>query len=416
MRRILYVWNYREWGGAQIYFLSLMKAAREVANPFEVKAIIPEDSDERVLKYLADLNVPVEFVQAAPPAVGTAKGFVGKLLHRIRVYRSENRLVTRILKELAEGRDDQPQASGVPVVHIDLGFWQSYRALARLLRRANVFVTQHTALVDPGGIRGLSWRMKGKRVSGFPNFVVLASNNDAKNSLRPFLTQKKFDSIRVTYTGIDPDEIADVDDAGSHAEHRRSGHSLSAGMPLVITVGQFIERKGCWVVLDALRKLRDAGENIQFLWLGTSALDSGTVEIINGYHLGDRFRFLSGEEIGPSRNDLLGLLGTADTFVLASFREGLPIALVEAMALGVPCIASRVGAIPEAIDHNVSGLVVTPGDADDLAEAIRTLVHDPEMRKMFGTAARAIAFEKFNQKTTAEETVRIYDKVWKTSG
>src|SRR5436190_18159494 len=125
MRRILYVWNYREWGGAQIYFLSLMKAAREVANPFEVKAIIPEDSDERVLKYLADLNVPVEFVQAAPPAVGTAKGFVGKLLHRIRVYRSENRLVTRILKELAEGRDDQPQASGVPVVHIDLGFWQS---------------------------------------------------------------------------------------------------------------------------------------------------------------------------------------------------------------------------------------------------------------------------------------------------
>ena len=415
MRRILYVWNYREWGGAQIYFLSLMKAAREVADPFQVQVMVPEDSDARVLKYLADLDVPARFVGAAPPAVGTAKSFVGKLRHRIRVYRSENRLVTRILKELEDQK--AAESSGLPIVHIDLGFWQSYRALSRLLRCANVFVTQHTALVDPGGIRGLFWRLKGKRISRSPNFVVLASNNDAKNSLRPFLRAEKFNAIRVTYTGIDPDEIASVTPVVESNTHDRS-LTVAGGFdrrPVVMTVGQFIERKGCWVVLDALQNLRDAGENVQFLWLGTSALDTETVERINGYHLGDRFRFLSAEEIGPSRHDLLGLLGTANTFVLASFREGLPIALVEAMALGLPCIASGVGAIPEAIDHNASGLLVTPGDADDLAEAISTLVNDPETRKMFGTAGRAVAFEKFNQKTTAEETVRIYDKVWKTS-
>jgi glycosyltransferase involved in cell wall biosynthesis len=283
------------------------------------------------------------------------------------------------------------------IVHIDLGFWQSFRALSRLCRRSNVFVTQHTALTDPGGLRGALWRLKGKRISRLRNFVILASNNDAKRSLRRFLTQEKFDSIRVTYTGIDPQEITGIDRTVTAAD-----------APLVMSVGQFVERKGCWVVLESLRKLIDKGEKVRFLWLGTSSLDNETAERISGYGLGDAFRFLSAQERGPTRRDTLGLLATADIFVLASFREGLPIALVEAMALGLPCIASRVGAIPEAIDHDASGLLVDPNDPDALADAIRALINDEDSRRMFGTAARAIAFEKFNQRTTAEETLAIY--------
>ena len=405
MPRILYVWNYREWGGAQIYYLSLMRALRSeqsaVSGRAEVSVVVPEDSDARVLEYLQELGVPVEFVDAAPPFVAVEKGVFGKLRHRARVFGSEHRLVSKILRLLDEeasgGRDDRVPA----LIHIDLGFWQSYRALARLCKRANVFVTQHTALADPGGIRGALWRIKGKRMSRLPNFVILASNTDAKYSLRPFLTEEKFDSIRVTYTGIDPDEIDTVSRSVRHADR----------VPLVMSVGQFNERKGCWTVLDSLRKLREAGEKVRFVWLGTSRLGSETVERINGYHLDDMFQFLSAEEIGPTRQDLLGRLATADIFVLASFREGLPIALVEAMALGLPCIASRVGAIPEAIDHDVSGLLIEPGDADSLATAIRNLIHDEQSRKMFGTAAHAIAFEKFNQRATAEETVALYKSV-----
>jgi glycosyltransferase involved in cell wall biosynthesis len=398
MRRIFYVWNYREWGGAQIYYLSLMKAARD-RGQCEVAAIVPEDSDARVLDYLAELGVAVEFCGAAPPALGPERGILKKLKHRLNVFRSEDRLVTRILQKLE-------REHGHAVVHIDLGFWQSYRALSRLCRRANVFVTQHTALADPGGLRGAIWRLKGKRISRLPNFVILASNSDAKRSLRRFLSAEKFDSIRVTYTGIDPEEIATV--VGDNP--LQAGRLRSSQEPLVMTVGQFIQRKGCWIVLGALQQLRKAGEDVRFVWLGTSALDEDTQERINEYGLGDAFRFLSAEEIGPSRGDLLGLLSTADIFVLASLREGLPIALVEAMALGLPCIASNVGAIPEAIDHDASGLLVEPGDADGLVAAIRALIHDPETREMFGKAARAIAFEKFDQQKTAEETVALYDE------
>src|SRR5438876_1085526 len=84
MRRILYVWNYREWGGAQIYFLSLMRALRSsqqsaVGSQPEIAVIVPEDSDARVLKYLGDLGVPVEFCAAAPQAIGPDRGAFRKL-------------------------------------------------------------------------------------------------------------------------------------------------------------------------------------------------------------------------------------------------------------------------------------------------------------------------------------------------
>ena len=402
-RRIIYAWNYREWGGAQIYFLSLVRALQQgptAGDPVDVSVVVPEGRDARILDLLAELGVQIESVGEPPPFFGPERGLIRKLTHRTKVFWSENRLITKILKAV-EDADEQP-GSETTIVHIDLGFWQSYRALTRLCRRAHVVVTQHTALADPHGLRSAIWRSKGRRLSRLPNFVVLASNNDAKRSLLPFLSAEKFDSICVTYTGIDPEEIRAV-----QADRIRSDQTR------VMTVGQFNERKGCWTVLDALQRLRDAGERVRFVWLGASPLDAATHSRIESYGLGDSFRFLSAEEIGP-RQQLLSTLATADIFVLASTNEGLPIALAEAMALGLPCIASRVGAIPEAIDHDVSGLLIEPGDADALANALRTLIHDEESRTMFGTAARAIAFEKFDQKKTAEETVEIYNKLWKT--
>lgn len=389
MPKVVYVWNYRTWGGAQIYFLSLMRELMKAAG-HDVAAIVPEDSDRRVLEYLSELGVPVQFVETAPPAVGTSRNAIGKLVHRIRVHRAENRLITRVLAYLRDGAEPA-------VVHIDLGFWQSYRALSRLSRRATVFATQHTALADPGGVRGAMWRAKGKWLSRRQNFVVLASNLDAKRSLRRFLTGERYASVPVTYTGIDPDEIAAVERPSARND-----------VPTVMTVGQFIERKGCWTVLECLRQLRDDGENLRFLWLGTSGLDAETHEKIKGYGLGDTFRFLSAEEIGPTRADLLGLLATADIFVLASFIEGLPISLVEAMALGLPCVASNVGAIPEAIEDGASGILVPAGDVAKLTDAIRTLAADAGLRERLGAAARSVAHERFDQRRTAERTVEIY--------
>src|SRR5437762_7864321 len=125
MRKIIYVWNYREWGGAQIYYLSLIKAAKQA---YSISALIPSDSDIKILQYLDAVGVPVEFTPPARPSV-SPPGLFRKLFHRIIVFRSENRLADRIL-----ARDDLANT----IVHIDLGFWLSFVALFRLCRKTNV--------------------------------------------------------------------------------------------------------------------------------------------------------------------------------------------------------------------------------------------------------------------------------------
>ena len=401
MRQILYVWNYREWGGAQIYFLSLM---REAKNSSHVTALLPSDSEPKILQYLESLEVPIEFLSPAPKLNNTI-GLVGKISGRITVLRSENRLIREILSR--ENLHDT-------IVHIDLGFWQSALTLFRLCCRTDVFVTVHTGLPLYTGWRALRWKIKGKILSRLSSFHILASNQEAKDSLKPYLTSDKWEGIEVTYSGIDPTEITKVVANPSEKNKIINRYSLPLETPILMTVGQFVGGKGCYVVLQSLKLLREAGYNVMFAWLSTTKPTPEILDKIERYDLRESFRLLAPEEIGETRHELLTLLGTADTFVLASFQEGLPIALIEAMALGLPCIATNVNAIPEAVESGQNGILVTPNDPIQLRDAIIGLLNSPEQKTIFGAAAKKTAFEQFNAKLTAERTMKLYDDVWKT--
>lgn len=98
--------------------------------------------------------------------------------------------------------------------------------------------------------------------------------------------------------------------------------------------------------------------------------------------LGDRFRFLG------FRGDATQILGASDVFCLSSHQEGLPLAFMEAGALGVPTVSTRVGGIPDHLDEGVSGLLVPPRDVDALAGALEQVVADRGLRHEMGTAAQ----------------------------
>ena len=403
MRQIIYAWNYREWGGAQIYFMSLMKEAKK---SYTVIALIPADSEPKIRQYLESLEIPIEYLPPESPSE-IRDGLIGKFTQRIAILRSENRLVDNILT--------QPDLTDT-IVHIDLGFWQSFVTLVRLCMKTNVFMTVHTGLVQYTGWRKWRWKIKGKIISRFSSFHLLASNQEAKDSLKPYIGSEKFDHVEVTYSGIDPVEIKEVTKILPAKPETLKRFGLPDNMPILMTVGQFIERKGCWVLLDSLKQLKDDGREFTFVWLSTTLPNVETLKKIDDYGLGSSFRILDSEALGQTREDMLSLVSTADIFALASLQEGLPIALVEAMALGLPCIATNVNAIPEAIIDGQTGMLIQPNDPIQLRKAILSLLDNQQQRKRISSAAKVTSFEKFNAQTTAERTLKLYDAVWQTNG
>jgi glycosyltransferase involved in cell wall biosynthesis len=122
-----------------------------------------------------------------------------------------------------------------------------------------------------------------------------------------------------------------------------------------------------------------------------------------------RSRGLEGEiTLMGGVGDVRGLLWALDIFVLPSLMEGLGVALLEAMACALPAIASRTGGIADVIEDGVSGVMVAPGDSDQLRAALRRLAAARELRVALGAVARARAIEHFSMAAMAHRTLELY--------
>ncbi|HEX3681986.1 MAG TPA: glycosyltransferase family 4 protein [Bryobacteraceae bacterium] len=100
----------------------------------------------------------------------------------------------------------------------------------------------------------------------------------------------------------------------------------------------------------------------------------------------------------------------ADIFALASFTEGLPIALMEAMAMQIPCVASCITGIPELIRDGVTGLLFSPGNIDDLTRALRILIGDTALRQRIGEAARLHVIQHYNLHVNVARLAEVFGR------
>ena len=101
-------------------------------------------------------------------------------------------------------------------------------------------------------------------------------------------------------------------------------------------------------------------------------------------------------------------LNAFDAFLLPSKKEGLPYAVLEAGGAGLPVVASRVGGVPEIIDHEKNGLLIDPNDASSITNALHTLAHSPEYRDRLGTALKEKVTEEFSLERMIKETKKLY--------
>lgn len=398
--QVIYAWNYLSWGGAQIYFLGLIKEARK---HFQVRVLLPEGTDEQLQKFLRDEDIEYDFFGPAY-VLPTGPGLISNL----RMHKSKIQSEIALLKALRNNYELERS-----IVHVELAPWQSLLALAWLCMRTRVFVTMHNSLPKVNVIRRALWKVKLKVISQFRDFHLFASNVDAKLFFKGLYTGDLFERILVTYTNVNPDEIADASGAEINAGAIRSRHRLRKDTFLVLAVGQFIDRKGRWTFLEAAKKLVSSGEDLDFGWVSNSPLSQSDAARIEAFRLEDRFVLIDSDEVGPDHADLFKLVRTADVFVLPSFVEGLPISLLEAMALGVPCISTNINAIPEAVIHGKTGCLIEAGDAGALAETLLGLKRDPELRARLAQAGSAYVLKKFNEKEVAKIALARYLEVAK---
>lgn len=394
---IYFVWNYLQWGGVQIYFLGLM---RSVAHKYRVKAILPEHSDEKLLNYLKDNNVEYEF-------------YVGKMdtAKPGTLFWSFSRRWKDFLNNVLLAKHLSGCNLKNSIIQIDVAPWVGLTVLLYLVLKTDVFVTFHTALPEISFVKKVLWKIKFAVLTRFHRFHIAASNLDVKESLKLYVSETRYHQIEIIYSSINRVEI---DGALKHLKPREEialRYNFPADKKWVCSVAQFIERKGCWIFLEAAAELREKRADLFFLWLGTAPLSDETKAAIEKYDLQDSFRFLSAKEIGNNRNDLLTLLAAADLFVLPSFQEGLPVALIEAMALGKTCLASRVNAIPEAVKHLETGILVDAGDSKKLAEAIDQIINNPDLSAKIGAKAREHVLENFEEQVTGAKMLRLYDNI-----
>jgi glycosyltransferase involved in cell wall biosynthesis len=400
-RKLIFLWTYLEWGGAQVYFMAIMK---EVQPHWDVITILPRNSSPEIIRYLGQIGVKYEYLDFCLDTAGahTIWGKIQRQWSRIRSEVESYRFLTRY--DLSES-----------ILHLETAPWQSWILLILLsLKKANVFVTFHNAPGTSARWRRLIWKARMQIVSRLPRFHIFTSNYDTKNKIRHLVKPSFWDDIAVTYTCVDPRQIDKVITKANDRTALRKQFGFKKDDFLVLCVGQFIDRKGRWVYLESAKLMKS--DRAIFVWLGPKALGEEETHRIQEYELGSNFRFMLSSDIGPTREKILEFFLIADVFALPSFVEGLPIALLEAMALGLPCISTNVYAIPEAIKHGETGLLVDSGDAVALAREIKRLRNDPSLRQKLSKDGQEYVLSHFDERVASQIAISKYTECFDDVG
>jgi colanic acid/amylovoran biosynthesis glycosyltransferase len=196
-------------------------------------------------------------------------------------------------------------------------------------------------------------------------------------------------------------------------------HVVRCGLPLrnlpehiprsakrLIAVGRLSPEKGHAGLLEAFATVRRDHPDLSLLLVGDGPEAARLHGLAEKLGISGRVRF-SGRLSEP---DTLREIAAADILVLPSFMEGLPIVLLEAMALGTAVIASRVAGIPELVEDGKSGLLFTPSDWDELARSIQRLVRDPDLANELAKNARAKVSSEFDVRRSAALLREFFSK------
>jgi colanic acid/amylovoran biosynthesis glycosyltransferase len=223
-------------------------------------------------------------------------------------------------------------------------------------------------------------------------FVVCISDY-MRSQVMNFVDHAEWPKLHLIHCGIDAREFPG-----------RKDDTAPSGGSSIIAVGQLEARKGHAILVEALSAMARAGGTAQLTIVGEGPERSALARLASELGVADRLNLT-----GAVRHDEISeYLHDADVFCMPSFAEGIPVALMEAMACGLPVVASRIMGIPELVDDGVSGTLVTPGNVQALAAALQAQLDDRALRARMGAAGREKVLREFALETSGTILVSLF--------
>ena len=240
-----------------------------------------------------------------------------------------------------------------------------------------------------------------RRIESFLNrtctdrVVLLTESDRADVTARGIVPPEK---IRLIRNGVDSTDV----DAGRPGDLVRRELGIPPSAKVVLFTGRLARQKSPETLIEAAEMVVRQNDRAWFLLAGDGPKARALEERIAAAGLAGRVRLLG------VQSDVPGLLRASDLFVLPSLYEGMPLSLLEAMAAGLPVVATAIPGNRDLVVQGETGLLVPYGDSDALGKAILGLLDDPGRAGAFGEAGRRRAQKQFSLDKTAELTARLY--------
>jgi colanic acid/amylovoran biosynthesis glycosyltransferase len=393
---------------AQHPMLSMIFIVREIAQleqlGFDIEVASVNNSDRP-----RDKLTPIEAAQADKTYYIKAHGLSGALaahahtlftrpLRYLRGWREAVKLSRLDLKALAMqclylteavmlGR--WMQRRQLAHVHVHLG---SQPATVGLLAK-HVFDIGLSITVHGADEFYDAWRQHLPQKVATADFIVCISNF-ARSQLMFVSDYRDWHRLVVCRLGIDV----------SHFEPRPYARTRADQPFHILCVGRLSPAKGQQLLIEALARLRDMGRPVTLNIVGGGANMPVLQALVQEHQLTDVVTLT-----GPVNQDRIREhYQRADCFAMASFAEGVPVVLMEAMSMQIPCVTSHITGIPELITHDENGLLAPPSDVAGLVEQLDRLIADPALARRLGEAARRQVQQHYDLQDNVAKLAAIF--------
>lgn len=243
-----------------------------------------------------------------------------------------------------------------------------------------------------------------ERIDGFIlrffDQVIAVSDSIKKDILKSGVPEQKVITI---YNGIDLGKF----DLNCSSEYLRQEFNIPSDIQIVGTAGRLTVEKSQSYLLDAAVEVLKILPKTIFLIVGDGPLKMELVQKTKSLGIEKNVIFTG------LRKDMVNIYNLFDIFVSSSFREGIPLVILEALAMKKPVIATDVGGVAKLVIDNQTGILLQPGDLKSLASAIVTLLKDRDKAKSMGEKGRRLVESNFSAKVMANNYLKVYEGILK---